>query len=761
MGQFSIDSSRFDRPNRITTPEKEKDTPEYHVRNAKFAIATNAINSRSSFIKKTKINKQFFKGGDNQWLFDEDTEAFLKDDTGQDRSRIKAVNNVVRPIVSQYQGNANRLQLSARSQAVSERAKNRMTEALKKKLFMFDVSLESPAYSDYIKKKHGLGDTPEETESIFMNSYTDEYVEKMNHLIIYIEKINRLDQYKIKLAENLALSGLAVMYGYEANGHLKFKPVESEDFIFDNTAERYDLTDSEFMGIVDNSTPTGIYERYNVSEKDAASIENYVNNIGAIRNQTTLDDNVYSAYGRNNLSGLQVPVYKIYFKDVQREEYGYVIDEYGYTHLEKLNYAYPGEDEPRYTKEDVVTPPNSARNRFLFKGKETAFCYNEVLRYCHFIPSEFIAAGEPSEDKKRLVTDIVLEWGVDEYQDSTLENPSEVKFPFKVHTWGYVDGEIVSPVDDVISPQRLINRILSVTEANINNSGGANTVIDEDSLNPEDVKDGTIARDIKQGKPIFVRTRGKGVPNSIGHYDNTPSDGIYKMFEVIPLMRDIIQSTTGVNEPLQGGEQKGSGTQLVGVTELLIQRGSLIQEPFYKALEEIYLQMYESMMTRGKKIYIDNERVLSNAIGDDGVYTFKLSKDMLNEDLRVFIKRENNEEMLKSQANQDLLTFMEMGIIDKKTFAQLYNRSTPDDVVKGLRQQASAEIEMAREEAKMQEQALEQQAIEEDADLALAKEEELEKEQRDLETFAKQEAIKAEGKEKEQITQAVLNERAE
>ena len=216
MGGFSIDSSRFDRPNRITTSESEKNTPEYHVRNAKFAIATNAINSRSLFIKKTKINKQFFKGGDNQWIFDEDIEAFLKDDTGQERNRIKAVNNVVRPIVSQYQGNANRLQLSARAQAVSERAKNRMTEALKKKMFMFDISLESPAFSDYIKKKHGLGETPEETEAIFMNSYTDEYVEKMNGLILYIEKINRLDQYKIKLAENLALSNSAfkVLLGF-------------------------------------------------------------------------------------------------------------------------------------------------------------------------------------------------------------------------------------------------------------------------------------------------------------------------------------------------------------------------------------------------------------------------------------------------------------------------------------------------------------------------------------------------------------------
>ena len=43
----------------------------------------------------------------------------------------------------------------------------------------------------------------------------------------------------------------------------------------------------------------------------------------------------------------------------------------------------------------------------------------------------------------------------------------------------------------------------------------------------------------------------------------------------------------------------------------------------------------------------------------------------------------------------------------------------------------------------------------------MAKEEEVEKEQRDLENFAKQEAIKAQMKEQEQITDAVLRERAE
>lgn len=761
MGNFSIDSSRFDKPNRITTPESEKKTAEYHVKQAKFYVATNSETQRSAFLRKTAINKSFYKGGDNQWIFEEDTEEFLKDDTNQDRNRIKAVNNVVKPLVLQYKGNANRLDLNATAEVISEMAKNRMTDALKERLFMFGQSLgASVMFKDTIKKDFGVGDTEEETEEIFINEYVDEFAENGNRLINFIERINRIDQYKIKLAENLALSGLGVVYGSEKRGHLKFEVIEPEDFIYDSSAKRYDLSDGDFMGIVQTTLPTSIFEAYNIKKEDAEAIENYVNNIGNVTSQNR-NDNVYSSYSRNGLSGLQVQVFKIYFKDVQKEEWGYVFNEYGYKHLVKINFVNPGESKPKYTEEDVVEPPETHKNKMLFKGKKIVNTYNEVLRFCYFIPSEIIASVEPDAEKRKVISDIVLDYGVYDFQGSTLEDPSEVKFPLKAFTWGYVDGEIMSPVDDAISPQRFINRILSVTESNINNSGGSNTVIDEDALNPDDVQDGTVERNIKQGKPIMIRSKGRGVPNMIGHYDNTPKDGVYKMFDIIPVMKDVIQSTTGVNEPLQGGAQQGGGTQLVGTTELLIQRGSLMQEPFYKAIEEIYIQMYEMMVTDGKMLYVMNERVLSNITGDKGVEVFKMSKEMLNEDLRVFIKRENSDETLRTQANQMLQIFIEQQMIDQKVFANLYNRSTPAEVTAGLRKFTAAKLEAEKQASKRAEQQASMQQIEQDADLAMAKEEQVEAEQREMQQFAAKEGIKAQNKENEMITNSIVNNKNE
>jgi hypothetical protein len=85
------------------------------------------------------------------------------------------------------------------------------------------------------------------------------------------------------------------------------------------------------------------------------------------------------------------------------------------------------------------------------------------------------------------------------------------------------------------------------------------------------------------------------------------------------------------------------------------------------------------------------------------------------EDFNVFVERENDESVLKSQANQMLSVFLERQMIDDITFANLFNRSTPNDVTRAMRAQskirneAKIQAERANQEAMMQQQ---QQAIE-------------------------------------------------
>jgi len=182
-----------------------------------------------------------------------------------------------------------------------------------------------------------------------------------------------------------------------------------------------------------------------------------------------------------------------------------------------------------------------------------------------------------------------------------------------------------------------------------------------------------------------------------------------------------------------------------------------MQEPFYKAIEEIYIQMYERMITDGKIIYTQNERILSVATGDDGVKVFQLSEDLLNEDFRVFIKRNNSNETLKNQANQMLMSFMEMGLVDNDTFVNLYDRADPTQVISGLRQFNAAKMEASRKAMKEQESLMEEEAIRAEADLAVAKDEFVEREEREFQRQAQLENIKAANKQNESIVNSVVN----
>lgn len=715
MTLINITVSNFDKPNRL----KDKKDKEYHVRYGKFCIANVNGGSYSYFLDKTRINRNFYKGGDYQWI-EEDVESFLKDDTNQSRNRIKVVNNVIRPMVEQYRGNANRMTINASVKALSGRSLDRRDLALAEKLFYYDIAFDYPDFAEILKTTFNIGDTAQETQDIFHDHYQDEYAYNMNMLLDYIQNLNKFQDMQMPVAEDLALSGICVVEGREEAGNLVFDKVEPEEFAWDSSAKKNDLSDSEYQMRFYPMTPTDIYEQYQPSTDDVDSIERYVRlNAGVSPNNLYNYDEVRTA----STNGLKVPVYRVYWRDCDYEEWGYVMTEFGYPKLVRINWkGYNNDMEPEYTDADLIEPPKSETNRKLFKGKKKRKAFNEVIRYCVLIPSDILMTAEPTHSNRKIA-DVVLDYGVYNIQETSLTNPSKAKFPFKVSTWGYVNGEILSPVDDAISPQRFINRVLSASEGIINMSGGEGPVFDLDTIDPQDAIDGTIDRNMKQGKAVYVRTKGRGVPNSVGKYDTTPGAGAYQMMQLIPIMREIIQSSTGVNEPLQG--QASGGDQLVGVTEILVERGSLMQEPFYKAIENMFIQMYEMACTVGKRIYIENERNLVIATGDGGAEVIKLSKDMLNEEFSLFVKRDNSDEQLQNVANQQLFQFLELGLIDKKIYANLYNRSKPDDVARALRQFASAEVIAAKQASEMENEAMEEEAIMQDAQLMMAEDEQL------------------------------------
>lgn len=661
-----------DRPSRL---DKSKDE-QYHLKWARFCAGSANNNLHGSFLNKIALNKRFYKG--DQWTLEEDVEVFLKDDTNQARNRIKIVKNLIRPMVEQYRGNAIRLSVNAKVKSISPLAINRRERLLAKMKFITEVANTS-SFSNALIDKYPIGKNEGETEQIFSNLYVDKYVTKLNYLLKYVSELNQFAEMQVRVAEELALTGLGVITDFEYAGNQRFEVVPSDEFFWDRSATRYDLTDAEFMGRVKQMVPSDIFEQFpEITSDEKKAVEDYVR--------------MYkSQFNTDRITvGSRLPVIHTYWRDSEEYEYGYVKDEFGYPHLCRINFTEEGDDKPRYTTEDLIDN-DSARAKRVLKGKKSTKIYVDTLRYAIFIPNEVTGSNQ------NKTSDILLEWGILPYQETENLDYSSVKFPFKAYCWGYVDGEVLSPIDDAINPQRFINRILSVAENQINNSRGSGTVYDKSALDPDEGEDGML-RNMNQSKPVGVFAKGRGIQNVIGSYDSTVKAGTMVMFNIVDTMKTFMQDVTGVNEALKG-ESTGSD-QLVGVTELLIQRGSLMQEPFYHALTSVFLQSYQSIATRGKRIYADNERELAIATGDDGLEILKISKDMNMEDFRCFVKRENVDDMLIQAGNNMILTLQQLQLLDEVRFANLWGRSTPDDVANALRASVKEKQEIGRMQKK-------------------------------------------------------------
>jgi hypothetical protein len=549
------------RPNRLN----EKKDENYHARFARWCLNSMNDYSYQSFITKTLVNWSFFKGGDGQWIFDEDLESFFLDESGDVRNRLKMVENIIKPMVLQYVGNAVRMNYTAKAVATSDFAINKRDKELARVKFFEKIAQRMPELDSLIRDRVPLGANEIETEEIFENSWIDDYEDDINNLLKYVSNEIDMDELKVRITKHLAISGMGIYKGYEQNGRYLADDIDPLFFIRDLSAKKPDLSDSEYMGewyFMDIPT---LFEKFqNISVRNRLLLERYSQQ-NPLNGTRRVVNNFY------NNTGSKVPVYEIYWKDVEEQEYGWIKDEYGYPFFTRINH-----EDSEYKTKDLIKPPTDAHKDVLKGGKKSAKIYVDVLRYCIFVPREEV--GTESDD-------VVLESGVVPYQEKYAFDPSNVDFPYKVYTWSYDKGEVMSPIDDAINPQRFINRLKSIAESQINNARGSGSVIAKDAVDPRDGEE-NVVRSMNKSKPIFVDTTRTGsVQNTIGQYGGGIDQGVMGIFGIIRETHASIQNTTGINEAMTG--TSGGGDALVGVLQSQIDRGSLVQEPFYWALTSI------------------------------------------------------------------------------------------------------------------------------------------------------------------------------
>jgi hypothetical protein len=646
-----------------TRPERLKGSKnkDYHRKFAKYCLGTMGNHAYRKYLDKCLVNWSFFKGGDGQWIFDEDVEAFFLDESGDIRNRLKWTKNVIKPMVQQYVGNSIRLDYTARAECISDFVINEREKRLTEIRHFHKAAEAFTWLSSIIKEETGILDTYSETEEMFYNMFIEDYEEDINNLIEFVVEDVNMDELKVQITRNLAVCGLGIYKGFEEGGLYMAEATNPLFYFWDFSAKKPDLSDSEYMGEWYYMDAPSIFEKYQkITKQEREAIEGYGRN-----DNKTIHKIVNGLY--HNAGG-KVPVYEVYWKDVETREYGWVKDEFGYPYYTMINH-----DDSEYTDKDLIEPVTEKHKEELGDKKKHKI-YVDVLRYCVLIPQEEVGMGSG---------DIVLEYGVMPYQEKRLGDPASVRFPYKCYTWVYDRGEILTPLDDVIDPQRFLNRTISVIESHMANMRGTGTVISKSAV---DARDGEqdMLRNMNSSKPIFVDTDRVGsVQNAVGTYGTTIGQGTLQMFQVVNEVQKSIQDVTGVNEAMTGTQ--GATDVLVGVIDAQIQRGSLVQEPFYWGLTSILRQAYEHISTVGRAIYFDNPRRLAIMVGDKGMKNINLTKDHLLQDYRIFINRSESKPKAKQAGNELLFTLLQSGLIDQSIFSNLFNRATPDKIAKEMR----------------------------------------------------------------------------
>lgn len=673
------------KPNRLLDVKDR----EYHLNMARWCVYSGVNQQYYEHMNRIATNKNFYSPN-RQWNLEEDIEGFLKDVSGQTNTRIKAEINMIQIMGNEYVGSANNMSITARAKSFNTMAKTRKDMKLAEMMYWTDVANSSTdKHKEFLKETMPIGETQKETQEIFENIYVDNYVKAINGLLKYTENANNFNGKKKQIAENLVLSGMGVMHPEPYNMDYRFRIVPTERFVFDRSAKLYDLSDANFMGEWDKMMPTEIYETAtDLTDQDRRSIEDFV----------TSNASVYTFDGR-------VYTYKMYWRDVIKDQYGYVRDLDGNIYFARVNYVDEYGNKPRYTDDDIVDVSElTPYQKTIIKkksGKAKKMVYADQWRYCKFIPAETINAGMVYQG----IGDIVLEYGIMPFGEQNVYASDNMETPYKVNQYIYIDGNVYSPVDIAINPQRMINRIMSAVENILNNSRGAGTAYDPDMV--EDEAEFLINMD--QSKPVAIRTKGVGINNVIARYDNTIGQGANALANFANLFKRSIEDITGVNPAMKGQQQ--SSEQLVGVTQLMLKRGSVTQERFFDALEDIFRQCYQNMATSGKRFFIQNRRELVMHVGsDEGAMTLELSPDMNNEDHLVTITRSLSPEDERLKVDQMLVAYMQMGLLSDIYVANLIGRATEEDMYSAIRQFAKEKLQMQKMASKQQQQQLQQQA---------------------------------------------------
>lgn len=662
------------RPNRLNSIKNEK----YHSDYAKWCIGNVNTSNQLAFIEKSLINWAFYKG--NQWLFAEDLDAFLSDESGDSRNRIKFIQNIIRPFVEYYTGSAIRMDISCQAFSKSTQAIDRREMVWQRVKAQYEIYKMAPQlFKPAIKDKYNIGETEQETQMIFKSMYKDRFEESVNDIMSELARRNDMEDKKVLLTKHIALDGIGVLFEEERFGSQVVNLIDSRRFFFDSSAKLPSLKDSEFMGHWDMMSLSDIAELCpNLGRGKLMALEK----ASALSRPTIGMHNMVS-FEWNQSNG-KIPVYNVEWRDMETDLFGACYDENGVPALVKID-----SDDSPYTKKDLIPKKDLKKlvkdNAWIEKVlgfEQTKRVTLDAVRYCKLVPSEFIGSSG---------SDFVLKYGLKEYVPRYSYDYQYPDWSYKARCWNYDNGEVLSPIDDLISPQRFINRLLSIGESQINNVRGSGPIFSKDTIDSQGGEQ-ELQRNVNLGKAVIIDGP---VNNSVGTYSNGIGAGTIQLFDIASKMKTMADAVIGGGQELQGAG--GSYRASASVANQNLNQGQTMQEPVFYCLHKIILDIYESFANRGRRILCANQSQLVVTVGEEGMKMITLTRDYDIEQYRCEVKRATDPHMEKQNANEMLMLLFEKQLIDSTTYAKYFNKSTMNTIGQAIREYTMLKIEAERQ----------------------------------------------------------------
>ena len=669
----------------ILSTAEDKNTKPYFSRKAgeiysSFLKSNYYINFINSSIRWNFYNN-------NQWIIKEDVDTFLLDETNDTRNRVKFTMNVIEPFVKFLVGNTIRTSFDYTAVNISPKAWARREERLNSARHITKLGQMFPEFSKDLERNFNVGKTQEETTDKFNRFYTDEYKDGINILIDNVSEQEKFEELKNKFGLSMAVDGCAIGKHYFKNGRMKFKRIFLKNYIWDASAVEPDHSDAAYQGDWWLENNAEILESYghNLSEEDKRLFTEEI----SFDISNLPDANSTSDFLRFVPFSGKRALFELHWDETRECEYAIFEDEFGYEVFTEIT------GEEGYTEDDIVLEPKLDFHKRIMKGKPKIKRYPSVGKYVIMTPREGFASN--NENTKETSSVVVLDYGDSPYTESSVVRTSSHS-PYSVYCLDYYDGIVNAPVDSVISPQRFINRLISMGESASNNWRPSGTILDEDAINGGKDELIDVQRKINKGKTVTVRANGQ-LNNVIGSYQSNNGDVAGVMLNTANMLSEMLGKNKGINESMTGtiGGYRVSSTAVMSN----IQQGSLMQEPFFFALSQVFYQIYNKIATIGKRCYIENETELTKQVGDSYCRTIVLSKELDNEDIRIYIKRSSSREQQIKDGNMLLFTLLQSKLIDDETFSSLFNVSTVENITKALFEFQS-KVSEAREKASQQ-----------------------------------------------------------